>query len=107
MSIAEHDRIPEIALEWIESGRRAAIATVVETWGSAPRPAGSQLVISEDAEMMGSVFSCMALNWVHAADYPTEERARAFARLLADAMAARPQSPAPAGSRRRSSGDER
>ena len=54
-SVAEHDRIPEIALEWIAEGRRAALATVVETWGSAPRPAGSQLVISAEGEIMGSV----------------------------------------------------
>lgn len=55
MSIAEHDRIPEIALGWIAEGRRAALATVVQTWGSAPRPAGSQLAISQEAEIMGSV----------------------------------------------------
>ncbi len=50
-----HDQIPETALEWHRSGRGVAIATVVETWGSAPRQAGAQLAISSDAEMMGSV----------------------------------------------------
>lgn len=49
------DQIPEIALEWHRAGRGAALATVVETWGSAPRPAGSQLVISGDGDIMGSV----------------------------------------------------
>ncbi|MGM0586651.1 MAG: XdhC family protein [Pseudomonadota bacterium] len=53
--MAEHDRIPEIALDWIAKGKRAALATVAQTWGSAPRPAGSQLAISEEAEIMGSV----------------------------------------------------
>jgi len=53
--IAEHDRIPEIALDWRRQGRGVALATVVQTWGSAPRPVGSQLVVSDDAEMMGSV----------------------------------------------------
>ncbi len=53
--ITEHDRIPETALDWIRDGKRAALATVIETWGSAPRPTGSQLAISSDAEMMGSV----------------------------------------------------
>ena len=37
------------------AGRGAALATVVETWGSAPRQAGSQLVISGAGDIMGSV----------------------------------------------------
>ncbi len=49
------DDIPEIALNWHEDGRGAALATVVATWGSAPRQAGSQLVISGAGEIMGSV----------------------------------------------------
>jgi xanthine dehydrogenase accessory factor len=49
------DRIPEIALDWARAGRGAALATVVETWGSAPRPKGAQLAVSGDGEMMGSV----------------------------------------------------
>ena len=47
--------IPSIALAWQKSGRRVAIATVIETWGSAPRPVGAQLAISSDGQMMGSV----------------------------------------------------
>lgn len=43
------------ALDWHQSGRGAAIATVVETWGSAPRPVGSQLVIDRGGRMEGSV----------------------------------------------------
>lgn len=50
-----HDRIPEIALAWHRDGRGAALATVVETWGSAPRRVGSQLVISGRGEIEGSV----------------------------------------------------
>lgn len=49
------DNIPERALEWHRAGRGAVLATVVETWGSAPRPVGSQLVIAADGEMAGSV----------------------------------------------------
>lgn len=51
----DHDRIPEIALDWHRSGRKAALATVVETWGSAPRQPGSQLAISGEGQIMGSV----------------------------------------------------
>ncbi len=52
---ADHDRILEQALEWHLAGRKAALATVVQTWGSAPRPVGSQLAVSGDAEIVGSV----------------------------------------------------
>jgi xanthine dehydrogenase accessory factor len=50
-----HDQIPETALAWARDGRGTALATVVETWGSAPRPCGSQLAINGDAEIAGSV----------------------------------------------------
>ena len=49
------DHIPERALDWAKSGRKVALATVVKTWGSAPRPVGSQLVIDGDMEFFGSV----------------------------------------------------
>ena len=55
MTDLSHDDIPEIALAWHRDGRGAALATVMETWGSAPRPAGSQLAVSGRGEMMGSV----------------------------------------------------
>jgi xanthine dehydrogenase accessory factor len=44
-----------VALHWTQEGRKVALATVIETWGSAPRPVGSQLVIDEDGAMEGSV----------------------------------------------------
>lgn len=50
-----HDQMPEQALAWHRDGKGAVIATVVETWGSAPRPVGSQLVISGEADLAGSV----------------------------------------------------
>jgi xanthine/CO dehydrogenase XdhC/CoxF family maturation factor len=40
---------------WKRAGRGVALATVVETWGSAPRPTGSHLVIDEDGNFLGSV----------------------------------------------------
>jgi xanthine dehydrogenase accessory factor len=51
----DHDRIPETALAWYREGRGAALATVIETWGSAPRPAGSQMAVSGTGEIAGSV----------------------------------------------------
>ncbi|PJI91500.1 xanthine dehydrogenase accessory factor [Yoonia maricola] len=47
--------LPQLALDWHRAGRGVAIATVVATWGSAPRPVGSQLVIDADGAMEGSV----------------------------------------------------
>lgn len=49
------DDIPATALAWHRDGRGAALATVVETWGSAPRPVGAQLAVSGRAEIAGSV----------------------------------------------------
>ena len=43
------------ALTWLDEGRAVARATVVSTWGSSPRPVGSQLVVDKDANMVGSV----------------------------------------------------
>lgn len=49
------DRCPETALDWHRSGKGAVLATVIETWGSAPRRVGSQLAISGEGEIEGSV----------------------------------------------------
>jgi len=43
------------AAAWVESGRKVAIATVIETWGSSPRPVGSQLVVDSAGGFLGSV----------------------------------------------------
>ena len=45
----------DTAGQWLDEGRRVALATVVATWGSSPRPAGSQLLVDERANMLGSV----------------------------------------------------
>jgi len=43
------------AVSWLKAGHSLAIATVVQTWGSAPRPVGSWLAIREDGQVAGSV----------------------------------------------------
>ena len=40
---------------WSKSGMKTAIATVIDTWGSSPRPAGSQLAVNENQSFVGSV----------------------------------------------------
>ncbi|SIN98485.1 XdhC family protein [Vannielia litorea] len=49
------DNIPAVALGWHRAGKGAVLATVVETWGSAPRPVGAHLAISGAGELAGSV----------------------------------------------------
>jgi xanthine/CO dehydrogenase XdhC/CoxF family maturation factor len=49
------DDVLTMAERWRREGRRVALATVVETWGSAPRPVGSHLVIDEHDNFLGSV----------------------------------------------------
>jgi len=47
--------ILKAAEDWQKAGHGVALATVVETWGSAPRPAGSHLVIDDRDNFLGSV----------------------------------------------------
>ena len=44
-----------VAERWMDDGRLVALATVIETWGSAPRPTGSHLVIDGEGNFHGSV----------------------------------------------------
>lgn len=43
------------AQDWLDEGRDIALATVVETWGSAPAPGGSVLVVDAQTNFIGSV----------------------------------------------------
>jgi xanthine/CO dehydrogenase XdhC/CoxF family maturation factor len=53
-TLADLDPLAQ-AEAWMGEGREVAIATVVETWGSAPRPVGSHLVIDDKGNFFGSV----------------------------------------------------
>jgi xanthine/CO dehydrogenase XdhC/CoxF family maturation factor len=52
--LARDEDILKAAEEWRKKGRGVALATVIETWGSAPRPVGSHLVIDEEGNFLGS-----------------------------------------------------
>jgi xanthine/CO dehydrogenase XdhC/CoxF family maturation factor len=43
------------AASWRDAGKGVAIATVVTTWGSSPRPVGAKLAVDEDGAFLGSV----------------------------------------------------
>ena len=52
---ATDQTILQHASDCLRQGRKVALATVVETWGSAPQPIGSQLVIDAEGNFIGSV----------------------------------------------------
>jgi len=52
---AEVEDILALAARWRAEGEEVAVATVTETWGSSPRPAGSQLAVTSSGRMAGSV----------------------------------------------------
>ena len=53
--LSRDEDILKAAEDWRKDGRGVALATVVETWGSAPRPVGSNLVIDNEGNFLGSV----------------------------------------------------
>ena len=48
-------QILEQAARWREGGQGVALATVVKTWGSSPRPIGSKLAVDDQGAFVGSV----------------------------------------------------
>jgi xanthine/CO dehydrogenase XdhC/CoxF family maturation factor len=53
--MSDHHDILEQAATWRGEGRGVALATVVTTWGSSPRPAGAKLAVNDDGAFVGSV----------------------------------------------------
>ena len=53
--MTDQEDILATAAGWLAEGETVALATVVETWGSAPRPVGSLLAIDEEGNFLGSV----------------------------------------------------
>jgi len=53
--MSDHADILQQAADWRSAGKGVALATVVKTWGSSPRPAGSKLAVADDGAFVGSV----------------------------------------------------
>jgi xanthine/CO dehydrogenase XdhC/CoxF family maturation factor len=53
--LSDTEHILNTAAEWHRAGRGVALATVVTTWGSSPRPVGSKLAVDDAGQMTGSV----------------------------------------------------
>lgn len=53
--MSEADEVLQQLAAWQDAGDKVAVATVVSTWGSSPRPVGSQLGVNDRGEMVGSV----------------------------------------------------
>jgi xanthine dehydrogenase accessory factor len=55
MSLGEAEDVLAVAAGWRAAGEQVALATVTETWGSSPRPAGSRMAVTASGRMAGSV----------------------------------------------------
>ncbi len=53
--MTEAEDVLSVAAGWAAAGEKVAIATVTETWGSSPRPPGSQMAVTTSGRMAGSV----------------------------------------------------
>ena len=49
------EKILDEAKDWLEAGRNVVLATVIQTWGSSPRPMGSRMIINDKGDFSGSV----------------------------------------------------
>lgn len=54
-AVLNNAEILQTAARWRAQGRAVALATVVNTWGSSPRPVGSLLAVNDQLEFVGSV----------------------------------------------------
>jgi len=49
------EKILEEANDWIGANQKVVLATVIQTWGSSPRPTGSRMIVNENGDFSGSV----------------------------------------------------
>jgi xanthine/CO dehydrogenase XdhC/CoxF family maturation factor len=87
--LSTDEDILRTAETWRREGRGVALATVVETWGSAPRPVGSHLVVDGEGNFLGSVSGGCVEGAVitEAADAIEDGRARVIEFGVADETA--------------------
>lgn len=87
--LTREDDVLQAAADWRRAGRGVALATVIETWGSAPRPVGSHLAIDQDGNFLGSVSGGCVEGAVvaEAAEVIADGRARLLEFGVADATA--------------------
>lgn len=81
--------ILKAAESWKRAGRGIALATVIETWGSAPRAVGSHLIVDDEANFLGSVSGGCVEGAViaEAAEVIADGRARVLEFGVADEVA--------------------
>jgi xanthine/CO dehydrogenase XdhC/CoxF family maturation factor len=53
--MGDNEEILQQAADWRSAGKGVALATVVQTWGSSPRPLGAKLALEADGTFIGSV----------------------------------------------------
>ena len=47
------EKILDEAKDWLEAKRNVVLATVIQTWGSSPRPVGSRMIINDKGDFSG------------------------------------------------------
>ncbi len=73
-ALKDDEKVLEQAAAWKAADKGVALATVVSTWGSSPRPVGSQLAITDEGNFIGSVSGgCIEGAVVHAARQVIDE----------------------------------
>lgn len=55
MTLGDTEDVLATAAAWLQAGEQVALATVTQTWGSSPRPAGSHLAVTGSGRLAGSV----------------------------------------------------
>jgi xanthine/CO dehydrogenase XdhC/CoxF family maturation factor len=49
------EKVLEEAQDWLGTNKKIVLATVIQTWGSSPRPTGSRMIVNEKGDFSGSV----------------------------------------------------